>query len=209
MRATWKNCTRDVHEEGWREVGGKSSLKWSRLAKQDFEQERYVKEFGSKGEVRLRIRLRNVSDVMKVLWKILYISCCTGEFAGDRGRLLGMIEGIDGTEEWMDEWRNKCDEGRIGLLLGRSVAWVKKKVPIRIHKVVTEKCAQVVEEEEIADVWHLGPCLWHPHPSPFLPRTSQSFLGSFLVQIIHNINSYNAISYLFIIYLLKSLFIFT
>ena len=28
-----------------------------------------------------------------------------------------MIEGIDGTEEWMAEWRNKGDEGRIGLLL--------------------------------------------------------------------------------------------
>ena len=46
----------------------------------------------------------NVSDVMKVLRK-MYISC-TGEFAGDRGRLLGMIEG---TEEWMAEWRNKGD----------------------------------------------------------------------------------------------------
>ena len=38
---------------------------------------------------------------------------------GDRGRLLGMIEGIEWTEEWMAEWRNKGDEGRIALLLGR------------------------------------------------------------------------------------------
>ena len=44
----------DVHEEGWQdEVGEKSSLKWYRLAKEDFGQEMYVKEFGSKGEVRL------------------------------------------------------------------------------------------------------------------------------------------------------------
>ena len=33
------------------EVRGKSSLKWYGLAKEDFVQERYVKEFGSKGEV--------------------------------------------------------------------------------------------------------------------------------------------------------------
>ena len=39
-----------------------------------------------------------------------------GEFSGDRGRLLGMIESIEGTEEWMAEWRNKDDEGRVGLL---------------------------------------------------------------------------------------------
>ena len=25
---------------------------------------------------------------------------------GDRGRSLGIIEGIEGTEEWMAEWRN-------------------------------------------------------------------------------------------------------
>ena len=30
-----------------------------------------------------------------------------GEFVGDRGRSLGMIEGIEGTEEWMAEWRTK------------------------------------------------------------------------------------------------------
>ena len=57
------------------------------------------------------------------------------KFVGDRGRLLGMIEGIKGTEEWMAEWRNK-DEGRVGLLLGRSVAGVKEKVFVRIDRVV-------------------------------------------------------------------------
>ena len=56
-----------------------------------------------------------------------------GEFARDRGRLLGMIEV---PEEWMEEWRNKGDEGRIGLLLGRSVAGVKEKVLVRINIVV-------------------------------------------------------------------------
>ena len=53
-----------------------------------------MKEFGSKGEVRQKFRLRtacqqdkegcgvlDVSYVMKVLWKILCISC--GEFASD------------------------------------------------------------------------------------------------------------------------------
>ena len=36
----------------------------------------------------------------------------------------------------MAEWRNKCDEGRVGLLLGRSVAEVKEKLLVRINKVV-------------------------------------------------------------------------
>ena len=42
-------------------MGGKSSLKWYRLAKEYFGQEWNVKEFGSKGEVRLRFRLGMVS----------------------------------------------------------------------------------------------------------------------------------------------------
>ena len=29
-----------------------------------------------------------------------------------------MIEGFEGTEEWMAEWRNKGGEGRVGLVLG-------------------------------------------------------------------------------------------
>ena len=33
-----------------------------------------------------------------------------GVIVCDRGRLLGMIEGIEGTEEWMAEWRSKDDE---------------------------------------------------------------------------------------------------
>ena len=37
------------------------SLKCYRLAKEEFRQESYVKEFGSNGEVRLRFRLRMVS----------------------------------------------------------------------------------------------------------------------------------------------------
>ncbi len=60
--ATLRNCERDVYEEGWQEeVVEKSSLKWYWLAKEDFGQDRYVKEFGSMGEVRLRFRLRTVS----------------------------------------------------------------------------------------------------------------------------------------------------
>lgn len=37
---------------------------------------------------------------------------CGGEFAGDRGRLLDMIEG----EEWMAEWRIE-GEGRVVVLI--------------------------------------------------------------------------------------------
>ena len=47
--------------KGWQEeVGVKSSLKWYRLAKDEFGQERYVKEFSSKGEVRFRLRTVSV-----------------------------------------------------------------------------------------------------------------------------------------------------
>ena len=42
------------------------------------------------------------------------------EFACNRAR-LGMIEGF---EDWMAEWRNKGDEDRLDLLLGRSVAGI-------------------------------------------------------------------------------------
>ena len=39
-----------------------------------------------------------------------------------------MIKGIEGTEKWMAEWRNIGDEGRVGVLLGRSLAGVKEMV---------------------------------------------------------------------------------
>ena len=53
------------------------------------------------------------------------------------------IGGIEGTEEWMAEWRNKSDEGRVSILLGRSEAGVKKKVMVRIDRVVWEMCSSV------------------------------------------------------------------
>ena len=51
-------------------MGEQSSHKWYRLAKEDFGQERYVKEFGSEGVVRLRFRLRTVSA------GLLGVRCC-------------------------------------------------------------------------------------------------------------------------------------
>ena len=60
--ATWRNCVRDVLEEGWQEkMRGKSSLKWYRFTKEEFGQERYMKELVSKREVRVIFRLRIVS----------------------------------------------------------------------------------------------------------------------------------------------------
>ena len=47
---------------------------------------------------------------------ILCISYCTVASLCDRGRLLGMIEGIEGSEKWMAEWKDKGDEDRVGLL---------------------------------------------------------------------------------------------
>ena len=88
-----------------------------------------------------------------------------GEFVGYRGRLLGMIEG---TEEWMAEWRNRGDEGGVGLLLGRLVAGVKEMLLVRKDKIIMGN----VLKGGNTNVWHLGPCLWHPHPppSPLPPR---------------------------------------
>ena len=52
-----------------------------------------------------------------------------------------MIEGIEGTEEWMAEWRNKGDEGRVGLLLSRSVAGVKKLFWLGSTVLLWEMCS--------------------------------------------------------------------
>ena len=61
-----------------------------------------------------------------------------GKCVGDSGRLFGMIEGIEGTEKWIAEWRIKGDDGREGLLLGRAVARVKEKELVRNDRVVME-----------------------------------------------------------------------
>ena len=100
----------DVHEEGWQvELEGKSSLKWYRsgLLMKIFGQERYVKEFGSKGKERLRFRLRMLSagllgDRRGVLCQDGKCELCDEgcgrycaflvdheEFIGDRGRYIG------------------------------------------------------------------------------------------------------------------------
>ena len=73
----WRNCVRDVHDEGWHEeVEEKSSLKWYRLAKEeDFGQERYVKKFSSKGEVRLRLRGRYQWGSWVTRRVVLYVMC--------------------------------------------------------------------------------------------------------------------------------------
>ena len=41
-----------------------------------------------------------------VVEDIVHFLLHCGEFVGVRGRLLGMIEDIEGTEAWMAEWRN-------------------------------------------------------------------------------------------------------
>ena len=73
--------------EGWQEKWDGSLVLSGRLAKEEFGLERYVKEFdlcrrryqwnsGDKGSFGC-VRMVNVRYVMKVLWKILRISCCT------------------------------------------------------------------------------------------------------------------------------------
>ena len=51
-RATWRNYVCDIYEEGWQE--GEIWSRVVKLAKEDFGEERYVREFGGKGEVRFR-----------------------------------------------------------------------------------------------------------------------------------------------------------
>ena len=88
-----------------------------------------MKEFDSKIEVKLRFSLRTVSagllhDTVRcgvykdgkcelcdegVVEDIVHFLLYCGEFVCDRGRLLGMIKDIEGTEEWMAEWRNNSD----------------------------------------------------------------------------------------------------
>ena len=122
--ATLSNCMWNVHAEGWQEeVGGKSSLKLYRLAKRRFltgkacegiwEQGRSETDLG-RGRCQwdswvtrrgvVCVRMVNVSYVMNVLQKMC-LFCYTVEFACDRGRLLGMIEGIEEIKEWMVKQR--------------------------------------------------------------------------------------------------------
>ena len=113
-----------------------------------------------------------------VVEDIVHFLLHCGEFAGDRGRLFGMIEGI---EEWMAEWRNKGDEDIVSLLLSRAVAGVKEKVSVSIRRLV------LFFWKMYSNVWHLGPGLCHtPLPSflspPHLPKLS---LVPLLLQIIH------------------------
>ena len=104
-------------------MGGKSGHEWYRLAKEDFGQERYVKEFGSKRKVRQKFRLMMVSAGLLgdkarcgmfkdgkcelcdegVVEDVVHFLLHCRKFAVDSGRLLGMIEGIEGTEERMVE----------------------------------------------------------------------------------------------------------
>ena len=56
-------------------------------------------------------------------------------------RLLGKIEGIEGTEAWTVEWRNKSEEGRVSLMLGRLVAGVKEKMLVRIDGLLWKICS--------------------------------------------------------------------
>ena len=71
-----------------------------------------------------------------------------------------MIEGIEGTEKWMAEWRKEGDEGRVCLLLGRLLAGVKEKVLVRINRVVMGNVHKWWERRKYL-IWHLNPCLWH------------------------------------------------
>ena len=122
-----------------------------------------------------------------------------GEFAGDRGRLLGMIECIEGTEEWMAEWKNKGDEGRVGLLLGRSVAGMKERVLVKIDRVVMGNMLKWWERRKYLMFGTKTHIFGTPTPPPssLLPPKVPC---SFLVRTIHN----NAISYLFIYNIFKS-----
>ena len=104
------------------------------------------------------VRMVNVRYVMKVLWKILCISCCTVESL----QVIEEVGVIEGTEEWMAEWRNNGGEGRVGLLLGRSVAGVKEKLLVRIDRVVMANVLKWWEQSKIFDIWYFIPCLWHP-----------------------------------------------
>ena len=82
-----------------------------------------MKELGSRGEVRMRFRLRTVSEGLLgdkkrcgkckdgkcelcdegcdegVVKDIVHFLLHCGEFVGDRGRLFGTIKAIEGTEE--------------------------------------------------------------------------------------------------------------
>ena len=62
------------------------------------------------------VRMVNVRYICdeRVVEDIVNFCCTVESLLVIRRRLLGMIEGIEWTEEWMAEWRNKGNGGRVG-----------------------------------------------------------------------------------------------
>ena len=116
--------------------------------------------------------------VMKVLWKILCISCFTVERLLIRGRLW---VGLKALGELKYGWQNGKSKVKTGVLLGRSVAGVKEKELVRINRVVYGRCV-MVRGGNIRGL-DLGP----PISMVSLSHTSPSSIGSSLGQI-HNCN---------------------
>ena len=61
------------------------------------------------------------------------------EFRWERQDLLEKIRQMEGTQEWIDEYGRVGDEGKMALLLGRSIKSLEREVGDRVDECVMEE----------------------------------------------------------------------
>ena len=154
----WKERVHERNCRDWmEEVEGKSSLKWYRMVKDEAGLEEYTRSLVSQEEVRLRFRLitgsaglfedkkrcRMCDDERCVLCNgevedVEHFLVRCEEFRWDRQVLLEKIRQVEGTQGWIDEYGRVGGEGKMALLLGRSVKSLEREVGDRVNECIME-----------------------------------------------------------------------
>ena len=138
----WKERVHSINSRDWvEEVEGKSSLRWYRKVKEVAGLEQYTRSFVGHEELRLRFRLRTGSAGLfedkkrcRMCTEDRCVLCDSGEvedvkhflvrceeFRWERQRLVERIGRMEGTQEWLEEYWRAEEEGKMALLLGRSI----------------------------------------------------------------------------------------
>ena len=167
-----KSKIEEVHVENWcEEVEGKSSLRWYRTAKEEFEAERYIDSSLGQEAVRCRFQLRTGSAGLfedkkrcRMTEDERCILCGSGEvedvehflvrcneFQGEREELLERVGEVEGADVWVEAFCRAGDEQRTAMMLGKQVegldAGGKSGQPSDGRDI------ELVEEEEGTGFW--------------------------------------------------------
>ena len=148
-----KSKIEEVHVENWcEEVEGKSSLRWYRTAKEEFEAERYIDSSLGQEAVRCRFRLRTGSAGLfedkkrcRMTEDERCILCGSGEvedvehflvrcneFQGEREELLERVGEVEGADVWVEAFCRAGDEQRTAMMLGKQVEGLDAVVVERV-----------------------------------------------------------------------------